>query len=52
MATLQLNLAEKATLKSTLAKMEAVYGADYSFEPEINTFSCKCSGPAQSCVWH
>lgn len=52
MATLQLNASENFSLETALAKLEKEYGSEYSFTPEVNEFSCKCSGPGQSCVWH
>lgn len=52
MATLFLNKDESRDLEVALAKMEREFGTDYSFEPEEKAFSCKCSGPAQSCTWH
>lgn len=52
MATLRLNVSENASLEAALEKMEALFGSEYSFEPEMSEFSCRCSGPAQSCTWH
>lgn len=52
MATLYLNVDEKRELEDVLEKMECQSAADYSFEPEHSAFSCRCSGPAQSCTWH
>jgi len=52
MATLYLNENENYELENVLSKMERENGSDYSFEPERNAFSCRCSGPAQSCTWH
>lgn len=52
MASLLLNSAENAKLNAVLATLEKKYGKDYAYKPEISAFSCKCSGPGQSCVWH
>lgn len=52
MATLHLDSSENSSLEAALAKLEEQYGTEYSFIPEIKEFSCKCSGPGQSCVWH
>lgn len=52
MSKLVLSNSEKEALRVALAKAEARYGKDYTFKPEKSAFSCKCSGPAQSCVWH
>ena len=52
MATLRLNVSENASLEAALEKMEALFGSEYSFEPEMSEFSCRCSGPAQSCIKH
>ena len=52
MATLRLNVSENASLEAALEKMEALFGSEFSFEPEMSEFSCRCSGPAQSCTWH
>ncbi len=52
MKSLMLNSDEFSVLNLTLEKMEAKNGNEYSYTPEKSTFSCKCSGPAQSCVWH
>lgn len=52
MSTLRLNADERSSLKETLAAMEKQFGKDYTFVPELSDFSCRCSGPAQSCAWH
>ena len=52
MASLLLNQAETAKLNSVLANLEEKFGKEYSYVPETSAFSCKCSGPAQSCAWH
>lgn len=52
MDTLMLSNAEIAEVNAALAQLEQEFGAEYIFIPEVSTFSCKCSGPAQSCTWH
>ena len=52
MASLLMDAAEMAAMDEKLSKMETEYGSEYHFEPEYSEFSCKCSGPGQSCVWH
>ena len=52
MASLQLNQTEIEKLNATLTNLEQKFGSEYSFTPEISSFACKCSGPAQSCTWH
>ena len=52
MASLLLNKKETAALNAALAEMEKKNGIKYSFIPEVSAFSSKCSGPAQSCIWH
>lgn len=52
MASLLLNKKETAMLNAALLEMEKKNGTEYSFVPEVSAFSCKCSGPAQSCIWH
>lgn len=52
MASLMLSNAETAKLNAALAGLEQKFGAEYTFTPEVSAFSCKCSGPAQSCTWH
>lgn len=52
MDSLFLSDKEKQALYATLEQMEKTHGAEYSFVPEASVYSCKCSGPAQSCVWH
>lgn len=52
MSTLRLDAEERVHLNETLAAMEAQLGKDYTFVPEMSEFSCKCSGPGQSCIWH
>lgn len=52
MAALFLNSDEMDVLDLALTRMEKEFGEEYSFIPEYSEFSCKCSGPAQSCVWH
>lgn len=52
MDSLMLNNTETTKLNTVLSNLEKKFGADYSFTPEISAFSCKCSGPAQSCAWH
>lgn len=52
MASLLLDHTESAELDAVLEKLERRFGADYTFIPEESSFSCKCSGPAQSCIWH
>ena len=38
MATLRLNVSENASLEAALEKMEALFGSEYSFEPEMSEF--------------
>lgn len=52
MSNLFIECAETEKLNAVLAKLERKYGAEYSYVPEVSDFSCRCSGPAQSCVWH
>ncbi|WP_303949557.1 hypothetical protein [Desulfovibrio piger] len=52
MDTLMLSNTEVAELNAALAQLEQEFGSEYIFMPEVSTFSCKCSGPAQSCAWH
>lgn len=52
MISLYLSEDELRELELVLNDMECQSGTDYSFEPELSVFSCKCSGPAQSCAWH
>lgn len=52
MASLKLTDTETKSLEIALRKMEEKFGNEYSFKPEISEFSCRCSGPAQSCTWH
>lgn len=52
MEALRLNKNEKMELETVLSKMEKQFGTDYSFKPKKTDFSCGCSGPAQSCIWH
>lgn len=52
MASLRLDNAEMMKLDVVLAKLEKEFGREYTFTPEVSDFSCKCSGPAQSCIWH
>ena len=40
------------SLNQLISKLEEKFGKDYIYQPEHSEFSCKCSGPAQSCVWH
>lgn len=51
-ASLRLDYAETIKLNAVLANLEQKFGTEYSFTPEVSAFSCKCSGPAQSCAWH
>lgn len=43
---------ELEKLAETIDSLEKHFGADYTYEPAENAFSCSCSGPAQSCIWH
>ncbi len=52
MVSLLLNNAETAKLNTVLAALEKKFGTDYTYTPKVSAFSCKCSGPAQSCTWH
>ena len=52
MKSLKLSSKENAKLKNALEVMERSQGSEYNFVPTVSEFSCKCSGPAQSCVWH
>ena len=52
MDSLFLNDEQMSTLNKTISTLEEMFGKDYTYQPEQNEFSCKCSGPAQSCVWH
>lgn len=52
MKSLFLNDAEKNLLELIIKNMEKEFGQNYKFTPKENEFSCKCSGPAQSCTWH
>lgn len=52
MKSLLLDYAETVELDTVLTDLEETFGTDYSFAPESSVFSCKCSGPAQSCIWH
>lgn len=52
MASLFLSHVETAKLNAVLANLEQKFGTEYSFTPEFSAFSCKCSGPGQSCTWH
>lgn len=52
MSSLFLNDKEKQSICVVLEKMEKQYNAEYSFIPKTSVYSCKCSGPGQSCVWH
>ena len=52
MESLMLNNAENAELDAALDCLEQKFGTEYTFTPEVSEFSCKCSGPAQSCAWH
>lgn len=52
MTALALTNAETEKLNAVLANLEDEFGTEYIFTPECSEFSCKCSGPAQSCTWH
>ncbi len=52
MEKLQLNNSEVMKLETILSSMEMEFGNEYVFVPKENEYSCRCSGPAQSCVWH
>lgn len=52
MASLMLSKTETAKLDAALERLEQKFGKEYTFTPEVSEFSCKCSGPAQSCTWH
>lgn len=52
MEDLLLNDEQMSILDKIVLNLEEKFGKDYSYQPEHNEFQCKCSGPAQSCVWH
>lgn len=52
MASLRLDKEEMKQINTVLAELENKFGAEYVFVPETSCYSCKCSGPAQSCAWH
>lgn len=52
MAALFLDIADMKELNTVLSNMENEFGTEYSFSPDYSEYSCKCSGPGQSCVWH
>lgn len=52
MTSLFLDSTELKALDTALTGMEDEFGAEYLFSPDYSEFSCKCSGPGQSCVWH
>ncbi len=52
MQNLFLNEGQTQALNQAILELEEVFGAEYTYAPEVNEFSCKCSGPAQSCAWH
>ena len=52
MESLLLNEEQMLSLNQLISKLEEKFGKDYIYQPELSECSCKCSGPAQSCVWH
>lgn len=52
MASLRLDATEMSNLNDALKALEGKFGQEYTFAPESSEFSCSCSGPARSCVWH
>lgn len=52
MKELTLSSNDKRVLDSILSSLEEQFGTEYAFTLEKNIYSCKCSGPAQSCAWH
>lgn len=39
-------------LNQLIVELEEKFGKYYTYQYEEDEFSCKCSGPAQSCIWH
>ena len=52
MSSLFLNDTEIKKMHDAIESMENDYGNKYSYQPESSVFSCSCSGPQQSCIWH
>lgn len=52
MKNLFLDANQVKVLNKTIFELEEKFGANYFYVPSINEFSCKCSGPGQSCLWH
>ncbi|MBQ1388724.1 MAG: hypothetical protein IIY78_03765 [Clostridia bacterium] len=52
MDSLFMDAVEIEVMNEKLSKLEKEYGSEYHYDPEYSEFSCRCSGPGQSCVWH
>lgn len=52
MEKIRLSANELRKLSTVLSSLEKEHGEEYVYIPDKSAYACKCSGPAQSCVWH